>query len=150
MRQRPPSSHWRTARVSGNFMGEGLLEVKRSEILPFIRNHLPQPEIYPNGDMPGGPLKMFVLMTIAFSFYGHTRDTWKFWGQGSNRNCSWGHHHSHDNTGSGNARSLTHRARPGIKPASSQRQYQVLNLLSHGRNSMNIYLYQIKAFNLKL
>ena len=33
-----------------------------------------------------------------------------------------------------NSRSLTHWARPGIKPASSQRQYWVLNLLSHNRN----------------
>ena len=37
-------------------------------------------------------------------------------------------HHSH--TGS-----LTHWARPGIKPMSSQRQRQILNLLNHKKNS---------------
>ena len=35
----------------------------------------------------------------------------------------------------GNARSLTHWARPGIKPSSSQRQCQILNPMSHNRNS---------------
>ena len=35
----------------------------------------------------------------------------------------------------GNAGSLTHQARPGTKPASSQRPCWVLNLLSHNRNS---------------
>ena len=35
----------------------------------------------------------------------------------------------------GNAGSLTHRARPGIEPASSQGQHQVLNPLSHNGNS---------------
>ena len=55
--------------------------------------------------------------------------------------------HSHSNVGSdratsatyttthGNARSLTHRGRPGIKPTSSGRQHPVLNPLSHNRNS---------------
>ena len=44
----------------------------------------------------------------------------------------------------GNAGSLTPWVRPGIKPASSQRQHWVLNLLSHNRNSqffIFIYLY---------
>ena len=35
----------------------------------------------------------------------------------------------------GNARSFTHLARPGFKPASLQRQCQVLNLLSYSKNS---------------
>ena len=34
----------------------------------------------------------------------------------------------------GNTRPLTHRARPGIEPISSQRQCWVLNLLSHNGN----------------
>ena len=33
------------------------------------------------------------------------------------------------------AGSLTHEAKPGIKPASSRRQCQALNLLSHNKNS---------------
>ena len=36
--------------------------------------------------------------------------------------------------------SLTHWARPGIKPTSSQRQRQVLNSLSHNRNSIIQFL----------
>ena len=35
-----------------------------------------------------------------------------------------------------NTRSLTHWVRPGIEPASSQRQCWVLNPLSHNRNSL--------------
>ena len=42
-----------------------------------------------------------------------------------------------------NTRSLIHWARPGIEPASSQGQFEVLNLLSHSRNSWSMYiLYQ--------
>ena len=37
-------------------------------------------------------------------------------------------------TDGSNAGSLTHQVRPGIEPASSCRQFQVLNLLSHNRN----------------
>ena len=56
-----------------------------------------------------------------------------------------GLHHSHSNTGSldvshiCNTRSLTHQARPGIKPASSQRQRWVLNSLSHNGSSVMLY-----------
>ena len=53
-------------------------------------------------------------------FFSHTHSIWKFLGQGLNPSCSW------DKT-----RSLTHWARPGIKPVSLQRQCQILNLLSH-------------------
>ena len=35
----------------------------------------------------------------------------------------------------GSTRSLTHGARPGIEPSSSQRPHQDLNLLSHNGNS---------------
>ena len=38
-------------------------------------------------------------------------------------------------TACSNAGSLTHWARPGVEPASSQRQHQVLNLLSLSGNS---------------
>ena len=40
----------------------------------------------------------------------------------------------------GNTGSLTHWVRPGIKPTSSQRQCQVLNSLSHNRNSIIQFL----------
>ena len=40
----------------------------------------------------------------------------------------------------GNARSLTHWERPGIKPATSGRQHQVLNPLSHNGNSQSHFL----------
>ena len=39
-----------------------------------------------------------------------------------------------------NAGSLTHWARPGIKPTSSQRQCCVLNPLNHNRNSLTFFL----------
>ena len=44
-------------------------------------------------------------------------------------------------TACGNARALTHWARPGIEPASSQRQSWVLNLLSHDGNYPNSIQY---------
>ena len=64
---------------------------------------------------------------------------------GSNWSCSWGLHHGQGNIRSGphlqrmpaacgNTRPLMHWGRPRIKPKSSQRQHQVLNLLSHNRN----------------
>ena len=68
------------------------------------------------------------------------------WARGSNWSCScWPmpqpQQHSFWATSAtcatacGNAGSLTPWARPGIEPASSQPLYQVLNLLSHNRNS---------------
>ena len=42
--------------------------------------------------------------------------------------------------------SLTHWARPGIKPTSSQRQRQVLNSLSHNGNSYDKFLILISFF----
>ena len=82
---------------------------------------------------------------FLFFFNGHPCSIWKFPVQGLNWSCSCSLCHSHGNTGFephptyvaawGNARSLIHWARPGIKPASSQKQRQVLNLLSHRGNS---------------
>ena len=43
----------------------------------------------------------------------------------------------------GNPRSLTYWARPGIKPASLQRQCRVLNLLNHNVNSVGILVMTI-------
>ena len=40
----------------------------------------------------------------------------------------------------GNTRSLSHWARPGIKPISSQRQCHILNPWSHGGNSLKVFL----------
>ena len=58
-----------------------------------------------------------------------------------------GLYHSHSNaviravfathtTSCGNARSLTHWARPGIQPTSSQTPCQILNLMSYNGNSL--------------
>ena len=64
------------------------------------------------------------------SFEGHTRSIWRFPGYGSNRSCScrptpepqqcqiWAVSATYT-TAHGNARSLTHWVRPGIKPATS-------------------------------
>ena len=46
-------------------------------------------------------------------------------------------------TACSNTRSLTHWTKPGIEPSSSQRQYEVLNLLSHYRNSLTVILISI-------
>ena len=46
-------------------------------------------------------------------------------------------------TACGNARSLTHWARPGIEPTSSLSLHQFLNLLSHNRYSRKAFYYCI-------
>ena len=89
-----------------------------------------------------------LVPTYGNFFYVCTNDIWKFLGQGSKQRCScqptpqpW----QHWNLGASvtyaiacsNTRSLTNWARPGTKPASSQRQHQVRNLLSHNENSWN-------------
>ena len=48
-----------------------------------------------------------------------------------------------------NAISLTHQARPGIKPASSQRQHHVFNLLRHNGNSWLWDFWHTKIFSFK-
>ena len=68
--------------------------------------------------------------TIFPPFYGHTCGIWKFLGQGLKRSWSWGPCHSCGNPGS-----LTHWARPGMEPTSSQILLKVLNPLSHSGNS---------------
>ena len=52
----------------------------------------------------------------------------------------------------GYAKSLTYWVRPGIEPTCSQRQHQVLNLLSHGRNSLilDILFYQFLLWPLSM
>ena len=55
-----------------------------------------------------------------------------FPGQLSNLSCSCNLCHSR-----GNARSLTHCTRLGMKPALPLRQCQILNLLCHSRNSLS-------------
>ena len=46
-------------------------------------------------------------------------------------------------TACSNAESSTHWTRPGIKPASLQRLHQVLNPLSHNRNSLSRFLFPV-------
>ena len=54
------------------------------------------------------------------------------WARGRIGAIAAGLHHSHSNLGS-----LTHWVRPGIEPTSSWVLCQVLNLLSHNRNSVS-------------
>ena len=63
---------------------------------------------------------------FLFSFYDCTCSIWKFLGQGPTEAAAATYA-----SACSNARSLTHWARPGIKPKCSQTQHQVLNLLSH-------------------
>ena len=67
---------------------------------------------------------------IFVCFYGRTCGTRKFQGRGrigtATVTCA---------AADSNARSLTHWTRPGIKPASSQRQWSGLNPLNHKGNS---------------
>ena len=89
---------------------------------------------------------LFFLFFFFFPFYSHTRGIWKFPGQGSNRSYScWPTPQPQQHqiqaesvtyaTAHGNTGSLTHWAKPGVEPASSQRQCWVLNPMSHNRNS---------------
>ena len=68
-------------------------------------------------------------LSLFFFFKGRICSIWKFPGQ-TNWSCRCS-----------NIRSLTHWARPGIKPSSSQRQYQVLNLLHYNGNSSFVCIY---------
>ena len=78
-------------------------------------------------------------------FNGYTCGIWRFLVYGLNWSCSWGLCHSNGTpilatsmtyaATWGKAVCLTHWGRPGIKPASSQRQRWVLSLLNHNRNS---------------
>ena len=71
----------------------------------------------------------FFFCLFAFS-RAASQGIWRFPGQGSSQSCSHWLHQSHNNMGSklhlqpaptahSNVRSPTHRARPGIKPATS-------------------------------
>ena len=81
----------------------------------------------------------YTSLTLILFFNGCTCDIWKFPGQGSNWSCScrpapqpqqhWIRAAYVSYTAAcGNSESLTHWVRPGIKPTSSQGQYQVFNL----------------------
>ena len=72
----------------------------------------------------------FLLLLSFCHFLGHSHNTWRFPGQGSNRSCS--HQPTPEpqqlgiqaasatyTTAHGNARSPTHWARPGTEPATS-------------------------------
>ena len=78
-----------------------------------------------------------VFFFFFFSFYSHTCGICSFPGQGSNWSCScqpmpqpqqhqiWASSVTYT-TACGNTRSLTHRERPGLEPASSQRYVESL------------------------
>ena len=85
----------------------------------------------------------FVL--FCFSFYGCTSVFGSSWARSRTgavaaacaqpwQHQSWAVSSTYAAAG-GNARSLTHQARPGIEPTSSQWQRWVLNPLSHSKNS---------------
>ena len=84
---------------------------------------------------------VFLFFYFFCFFQGRTCSIWKFPSQGLNLSCSWGLRYSHSN-----ARSLTHWVRSGIKPAASQRQHQVLNLLSHNGNSYSCFIFYEFAY----
>ena len=63
-------------------------------------------------------------------FFSRTHVIWKLPGQEPNPRCSYNLCHS-----CGNAGSLTHSARHGIKHPPPQRQHQIPNLLCHSENS---------------
>jgi len=74
-----------------------------------------------------------LLLSLLF-FNGHLHGIWKFLGQGLNLSPSCDLHHSCSHT-----RSLTHCARPGIKPTLPQRHPRILNPL-HGGNAQIVSL----------
>ena len=93
-----------------------------------------------NHSRNSGIFFFFSFLWPALEAYGGS------WARGRNQNHSWGLCPSTGNTGSelhlwakpaacGNARFLTNWVRSGIKPTSSQRKPQLLNLLSHNGNS---------------
>ena len=84
---------------------------------------------------------------FLFSFYSHTCGIWKFPGLGAESELPqpwqqwiWAISVTYSAV-CGNARSLTHWARPEIEPASSGTLHQVLNLLSHSGNSNLPFLF---------
>ena len=81
------------------------------------------------------PMQEFFFFSFSFpSFFTAAPVAYRSsWARGWIRASAAGLCHSHSDA-YGNAGSLTHWARPGIKPASSQRLPQVLNLLSHNTN----------------
>ena len=95
---------------------------------------------------------ILIFIFIFKFFYGCTHSIWKFPGLGSNQSCSrWPvsqpqqcqiTHRICDLNHSSGAGSLTHRARPAIKPSSSWTLCQVLNPLSHNRNS-SIFIFKV-------
>ena len=72
-----------------------------------------------------------VCVCVSVFDFGRTHSSWKFPGQGSNLSRSCSLHHSY-----GSARSLTHFAGPGTKPAPPPRQHQILNPPRHSGSSI--------------
>ena len=86
--------------------------------------------------------------SLPLLFIGHTCDTWKYLGQGSKSELQLQNHAitmatrelRHICDLCREAGSLSHQARKGTEPTSSQRQQWVLNLLNHIGNSLTLPL----------
>ena len=72
-------------------------------------------------------LTLFCLFICLFNC---THSIWKFLGRRLSPGCGCNLRHGCSNSGS-----LTHCARPGVKPVLLQRQHWILNPLCHCRNS---------------
>ena len=73
---------------------------------------------------------------LFFSFLQpHPCSIWKFPDRGGIRAVAVTYNTAWDST-----RFLTHWARPGVEPASSQRQHWALNPLRHNMNSKNVFI----------
>ena len=93
-------------------------------------NTIPYPALVLNSLLPGIKRFFFFFFFLLLSFYGLTRGVWRFPGQGSSQSYSCQPRAEPQQrqiqaastaytTAHSNARSLTHLARPGIKPATS-------------------------------
>ena len=106
-------------------------------------------QILPRSDLQIRPQHQMTF--FFFLFYTCTCGIWNFPGQGLNWSCScwptpqpqqhkiWATSATYT-TACSNTWSLTHWVRPELKCTSSEKQYWVLNLLSHNKNSSRWHL----------
>ena len=91
--------------------------------------------------LPFPSCDFFLFSFLSFFFFKVTPRHMEFPGPALNRSCSCSLSRAMQQqiraipVNYNNSESLTYWARPGIRPASSQRQRQVLNLLNHNGNS---------------
>ena len=83
----------------------------------------------------------YIYNRIFFFFFGCTHGIWMFSGQGTNMSLICDLCYRFDN-----ARSLTHCAWPGIKPAAPWTQYWNLKLLFHGGTPMMEYFNRLYKY----